>query len=538
MKKLLTGSLAAIMLITGSFTALAAENQSQVQIPVATGDTVLCDTFDDGQVDWWMVRGDKVFSQDNMTSGNINATDAFYYLEGNLGFIAIQGLNTVGVNPYITKRNGTYNKYILNATIKNDYIYKGTYQIINFSDYGTPATTGNLTCYTTVTNRKYMLKYSLESDGVWAYTSDNVWSKIIDCALPVEKDIETVCKVNSNKADIYISYLGEADESIVLKGSYVMPASTDTEDVKIGMVIAQKNGNEILREKIFIKSVQVTNTTDYDVLVHDYSTPSDAKWVSYDNIEKTAFADICEGVENLDSFAYGTTGQYDLIDSTKKGSITYTLPTDGRIKDFTLSRKLEHSNQGNIMFYLTDSLGNEKSLVNGTDFVEVPGYYKVAHYYMYEPTDSLKAEMASGRYSKLRVELLCTGGGGAANATSPAIVRSYIAYDIPDEAYSIKDSVYQVNEEDGNAVIFAHIVKELSTAPEFRLIAVSYDDNGGLVDVGIGEYVKHDEIDKLYTSPRIKPGALYKLFLWEQDENGNLTQIPVITANLPQPVSE
>lgn len=78
-------------------------------------------------------------------------------------------------------------------------------------------------------------------------------------------------------------------------------------------------------------------------------------------------------------------------------------------------------------------------------------------------------------------------------------------------------------------MLYGEITKNVSSAPNFKLIIASYDADGRLVDAKISdEYKPTKGVATLITSETIKSGVTHKVFLWATDKNGNLTQTPIL----------
>lgn len=440
----------------------------------------------------------------------------------------------------LTKNDGNNNsKYLLTGVIRDNYNDYNKYTISKVVE-GVPAD-DQYGVKKTIVNGKYEMTYAVAYDGIYVKDSAGEWVRAIEItndpdfytkdyytdANGVFHDLvgETVTyeisvEVRGKNATMTAKYQTvEGGDYTAKTYSFTMPKTESFNNVTIASKVSDSSKG---RNRVWVQTTKLTNLWDNLALVDDAQKKYD--FVTYgSNIEvNTIAADS--------SYNYSQVNQIDVIDPAKNtdatNRVTYTAP-DGYLRDFLVTRRLNSTNQGSLYLMLIDSDGLSTYLAKDTDYTVKVVYLHSGHAYYYRPTDSLKDKLAGGKYEKLVCRLnIDSADGGTHTERSSAILRTVISYDVPED-YTLGYTEFDTT--DGNAVLYGEITKNVSSAPNFKLIIASYDADGRLVDAKISdEYKPTKGVATLITSETIKSGVTHKVFLWATDKNGNLTQTPIL----------
>lgn len=472
------------------------EQENQPTVPHYKGDVIIDDDFTGDAVDWYRMR---INLQDTYN----DATKKYD------GFMFLNTLSIATINPRLTKKFGNDDAHVLNANIKENYEFDMTYLSDTFFKDGNPNTTKNLSSYAQITNGRKLLKFTSERDGIWAYTSDNTWSNVIPVNLESGIMYNVKAVVSGDVADLYLSYTNKYGKSRVYKATYTMPDSGDLDNVTIGINYDAdaQDPNYQTNASFALYNTKLTNIYNTEFAVDDCST--DVSWVTHDgNVERTA---IEGGIYS------GAPAQYDLIDYTQNGVITY-LP-NGYIRDFNFTRRLGGQNQGDIGMRIYDANGTQLDLSKGNQFLEeVGGFYNNGHLYFYKASDSFKEILANGNYTKIEIVLSAMKDSNfPANDIYPAILRASVAYDEFDDI-TVGEHVWQTNSLKGVVSFAVDFTKNTDGKLRILPVLASYDNTGVMVDVYISdvqEFVKGD--NRAISIGPIKDSSNVKAFLWNAD---------------------
>jgi len=435
----------------------------------------------------------------------------------------------INVELSLKMKNNPISKYILTGYIKENYKDYNKYYFTKVVE-DTPEN-DQYGVKKTIQNGKYEMTYAVAYDGIWVMDTTG-WVKAIE--ITNEEDFykkETGSEKNENLYyEIWVDVTGssakltakyqtvEGGDYTTSTYSFTMPETTSFNAVTITSKVSDKTKG---RNRVYVQASKLTNICDHLTLVDDAQKKYD--FVKYgSNIEINT-------VSTDGSLNYSQLKQIDLIDpeilKEPENLITYNVPAGGYLKDFCVTRRINNTKQGVLYFALVKADGGTYYLNVSQDLIEKVVYLNSGHVYYYMPTDVLKAKLENGEYVKLVCRLNVEGN---VTERSSALLRTSISYDVP-VAYELGEVAFDIF--DGNAALFGSISKNVASAPNFKLIIASYDDEGHLIETkATQEYKLSKGKDQLLTSQTVKAGASHKVFLWATDADGNLTQNPILPA--------
>lgn len=391
----------------------------------------------------------------------------------------------------------------------------------------------------TIVNGKYEMAYSVCYDGIYVKEA-NGWKKVKDIQNPenlyqdisdfsASVDYKMSVNVVGSSATLTAKYQDtKGGELKTFTYTWTMPGTDSWNDVKIESYVAKADNG---RTMIFVKQAKLTNIHDDITMVDDAQKKYEG--VIYGpNIQLSPISGYSQNkVISLINYPTGKPTQEDILAAENNNYVVYSAPEGGYLTDFYFTRRMNSTAQGEIYIDLIsdDGVTNEHiRLEKDKDYVIKQIYLVPGHVCYYKPTDALKATLAEGKYNKMKLVLSFNGGnGGYSQATenSPSLMRVSTSYYVPDP-YVLKDASFDAF--DGNITLYANVRKNLSSAPNFRVLIASYDETGRLIEAKMS-----DEITLttgLVSSPTIKEGASHKAFIWQTDETGNTTMIPIFGA--------
>lgn len=471
------------------------DQENQPVIPNYNKDVVVSDDFTGSALAWHAFR--------------IGIIDKYHdAIQKQDGKVMFQALGTATISPKLTKSFGADDTHVLAKNIRDNYEFDMKFTTHQFLTTGTPETTGNLSTFAKVKNGKYVFYVTVERDGVWAYTNNGKWEKIVNNKMALYKDYTLKAIVQGEQVTVYLCYINEFEKSRIYAGTYQMPVDNIEDgiwnDVSVGILYdnQQENNNSLY----FLNELSVNNISEKALLVDDSS--KDVEWITYDaNIERSELGAV-----------YGSaTHQYDLIDPQNNGVVTYS--PDGYIRDFEFTRRLGGTYQGDIGLKVYYHDGVEAYLVKGVDFKEeIGGFYNNGHLYFIVPTDAFKASLEYNNVVKIDVVLnAATNSNYPANEIYPGLVNARFELDeIPDIV--IGEHVWQMNTLKGVTSFMVDFEKTTSGILNVLPILASYDETGALIEVytsEVQEFRKGDNVG-LSAGP-VKTGNTVKAFLWNAD---------------------
>ena len=238
----------------------------------------------------------------------------------------------------------------------------------------------------------------LASDGIYAYT-DNDMQKIVNEIPDFEEHIYKIA-ANNGYAELYID--GE------WKAGFNMPA--DSSGVNTGII---SKGSRTDSVAVTVDYIKVTSITENEVIV-DYAEDESV----YDSVVNVELAEYA-------SPFYQSRKQFDLIDPSADGYITYKVPDGTEITDFIISTRHNAQNQGSLTFQLSSDGINWSNHYIGTQTWE---FANGGHRKITIPNE----EVNISGCTYLRVRLVAgDSGGGGATESSPSLLGVTVMYTLP-----------------------------------------------------------------------------------------------------------